>query len=129
MAIKQRFYAITVGVGGQLLQQAANEDVQHILTFTDAPSPLGTGALVDLTDMQSLTMTAVDSSGNQLFQVIGTVIGAPSGATAGFTVAHGTLTGKSAQNYKVDVKLIDTANNQNQLLAQSVFAVVPSVTP
>lgn len=128
MALKQRLYAITVGVPAQL-QQAASEDIQHVMTFTDAPATLGgTGEVIDLTGMTSFTLTAIDAQGAQLFQVTGSIVGDPTLGAAGFTVLHTALTGKPAQGYAVDGLLIDSGGHRNQALVASVFQIVRSVT-
>lgn len=129
MSLKQRNYAVVVGVPLALpLQQAANEDIQHIFTFVDAPEPLGSGQPIDLTGAASITMTIKDQSGQQLAQVVGAAIGAPTAGKAGFTLMHTPLVGKAAQAYVADVLLIDSAANQNQVLGVTPFLVTAGVT-
>jgi hypothetical protein len=130
VSLKQRFYDVAVGSPlAAPLQQATNEDVQHVLTFTDAATPLGSGALIDLTGMASIKLTAKAPDGTQLFQIVGAVFGGdPTKGKASFSVLHGALAAAQQQSYLCDVLLVDGTNNQNELLVPTPFLVIKGIT-
>lgn len=128
MSLKVRNYNVVVGLSiDSRPQQAANEDVQHVFAFVDAPSPLGSGAPIDLTDMTTIKLTVKDANGTQLFQQAGVVVGLPTAGKAGFTVLHGVVGGGAAQPYTADVLLVDSTGKQNQLV-YTPFQVTPGIT-
>lgn len=128
MSLKVRNYSVVVGVPLEIaLQQATNEDVQHVFTFVDAPAPLGTGQPIDLTGLASLKLTIKDPNGQVVAQADAAVID-PTAGKAGFTILHAAIATAAQQAYKADALLVDGAAKQNQLLISTPFLILAGIT-
>jgi hypothetical protein len=126
MAIKQRAYSVVVGTA-QPLALAQGEDCRFLLTFTEPPSPTGSGQPVDFTGLATCVMTIRDHSGMLLVSRLGAVSGAPTAGTLQFQFGVADTQGKAVQVYDVDVRWTDASGFVEQLLVASPFSLLQSV--